>query len=403
MAEYSRLAKGSFTATGTSAIVVLPFQPDYVELWNYSNIKTKANNTVTRAWWDSGLLDGSNNPTMVEIYDNGGATRFDIIAGTTAAPGISAFQGALSLQYGPLVKHTANTDFSIAQSGANGAGPATTITVSGAGIADHGLQTGDVIIFENLLQTATTGMQQIAGIPFVVTRTGATTFTIFWDTSGSTYAAFNTATSTNNVGSYKKVLYPNLYLPQAVPIGLITLGATTTVKTTMQHNLQVGQEVAFRIPTVWGPTQLNSLPNTLIPGSPIYGYVTSVTDFQTFVVNINSSSYTAWTSNFAGGSVLPSLAGQSYASIVPVGDVNTGGVQISATSPLYPSPQYSYASSNDTSTINGPAIIGSFFNNTRQGFVIGGGPATAVSTVTSMIANTNIIYWHAYKHDFANP
>ena len=403
MAEYSRLAKGNFTATGTAAIVVLPFTPDYVELWNYTAIKTKANNRVTRAWWDVSLLDGSNNPTMVEEYDNSGVTRFDIIAGTAAAPGISAFQGGLLLQFGPIVKHTANTDFSIAQSGAGGTGPLTTITVSGAGIPDHGLQTGDTVVFGGLNQTATTGMAQINDIPFVITRVSATQFTIFWDTSGSTYAAFNTATSTGNIGFYKKVLFPQLYLPQQTYIAAITLGATTTIKTTQQHGLEVGQEVAFRIPNIWGTTQLNSLPNLTIPGSPVYGYVVSVTDFQTFVVNINSSSYTAFNTNFSGGSVLPSLPGINYAQVVSAGDINTGGVQISSGSALYPAPQWSYNAQNSNSTINGPAIMGSFVNNTSQGFVIGGGAATAVATVTSMITTSDIVYWHAYKHDFASP
>lgn len=389
MAEYSRLAKGNFTATGNAAIVNLPFVPDYVELWNYSNIKTAATHSMTRAWWDVNLLDGSNNPTMVEIYAGSStATVFD----TIQTNGISTFQGALALQYGPVVQHTANTDFAI-----NKANPAQ-ITVSGAGIADHGLQTGDWVVFSNLAQTSTTGMQQIAGVPFMVTRTGATTFTINWNTNQSNYTAFNTSTSTGNVGSYKKILYPNLYFPGDVVISAITTGATTTVKTAGAHQFQVGQEVALRVPTAWGTYQLNTLPNTVIPGSPIYGYVISVTDFQTVVLNINSTGYTAFNSN----QPFASYPGQQFAQIRAVGDVNTGGVQISSGSPLYPSPQYAYSAQNSNSTINGPAIVGSFVNNSSQGFIIGSG-ACAVDTSTSMIANTNVVYWHAYKHDFAQP
>ena len=241
-------------------------------------------------------------------------------------------------------------------------------------------------------------MQQIAGIPFMVTRTAATTFTINWDTSGSNYTAFNTSTATNNVGSYKKILYPNLYFPGDNIIMGITTGATTTVKTAGAHQFQVGQEVAFRIPAAWGTTQLNSLPNTVIPGSPIYGYVVSVTDFQTFVVNINSTGYTAFNVN----QPFASFVGEKYPQVVAVGDVNTGGVQISSGSPLYPSPQYSNSSYNSNSTINGPAIIGAYVNNTSQGFIIGSGITNTDASAT-MIANTNLVYWHAYKHDFANP
>lgn len=389
MTEYSRMAKGNFTATGNSAIVNLPFTPDYVEIWNYTNIKAAVTaNKTLRAWWDAKLLDGSNNPTMLEIYNATPVAAFD----TILTNGISTFQGGLSLQYGPVVQHTANTDFAISK-----ANPAV-VTVSGAGIPDHGLQTGDWVVFQNLAQTSTTGMQQIAGIPFMVTRTGATTFTINWNTNQSNYTAFNTSSSTNNVGSYKKILYPNLYFPGDVVISAITTGATTTISTAGAHQFQVGQEVAFRVPSAWGTTQLNSLPNTLIPGSPIYGYVVAVTDFQNFVVNINSTGYTAFNSNQA----FASYPGEKFPQVVAVGDVNTGGVQISSGSPLYPSPQYSYSSYNSNSTINGPAIIGSYVNNTSQGFLIGSGAANTDASV-QLIASGNVIYWHAYLHDYGNP
>ena len=387
MAEYSRMAKGSFTASSTSQVINLPFAPDYVEVMNYTNYAAAiVDNNVTRAFWDSRLVVGANNPTMIEMY-NATALITDVIASN----GISVFSKGLSLQYGPVVQHTANTDFAISK-----ASPAV-ITVSGAGILDHGLETGDVVVFSNLAQTSTTGMNQICGIPLMVTRTAATTFTVNWNTNQTNYTAFNSSTSTGLVGSYKKVLNPDIYLPQAVVVSGVTVGATTTISTAMQHNIQVGQEVAIRVPSVWGTTQLNSLPNAVIPGSPVYGYVVSVTNLQNFVVNINSIGYTAFNSN------QPFLsAGRSFAQVVPVGDINSGGVQISAGSQLYPSPLYSYATYNDSSTINGPAIIGSFVNNSRQGFVIGGGLATTKATAHIMAAN-DVVLWKAYLHDYSRP
>jgi hypothetical protein len=244
MAEYSRIAKGSFVATSGSKTINLPFVPDFVEVWNYTNFKTPVNHGVVRAFWDNRLLDGSNNPTMIELFNGTPVLTTDVIL----TGGISAFQGALSLQFGPVYQHTGSTDFAISKAAS---AQITTTT-------NHNLQTGDVVIFSNLAQTATTGMNQIAGIPFMITRTGATTFTINWNTNQSNYTAFNTATSTNNVGSFKKVLYPDLYLPDDNFISALTLGATTTVSTTAQHQMQVGQEVAFRIPSTWGTIQLNS-------------------------------------------------------------------------------------------------------------------------------------------------
>lgn len=385
MAEYSRFASGNFTATSGSKVIVLPFVPDFVELWNYTIIKTAATNSVARAWWNKNLIDGANNPTMVEIYPNAGttATVFD----TIQTNGISTFSAGLSLQFGSVYQHTGTTDFSI-----TAANPPVVTTTT-----NHNLQTGDVVIFSNLSQTSTTGMQQIAGIPFMITRTGATTFTISWDASNAAYTTVNTATSTNNAGSFKKVLYPDLYFPGTSIINAITTGATTTIHTTAQHNMQIGQEVGFHIPNTWGTTQLNELPNVTTPGSPIYGFVVAVTDLQTVVVNINSTGFTAFNpvQTFAG------TIGRSFPQITAVGDVNTGGVRISAGSVLYPSPQFSYATLNDSSTINGPAVVGSYVNNTRQGFIIGSG-AAAVDTSAVIMASTNQIFWRASLSDFSN-
>lgn len=408
MTEYSRMAKGNFTATGVAAtattqFVNLPFQPDYVELWNLTNIQASpAANKVTRAWWDASLLNAASpqtNPTMLELYPSGSTTfvSFDTIAGSASSPGISAFSAGLSFQYGPSQGHNlgAITDFSIATS----ASPTTVTTVG-----NHGLNSGDVIVFQNLSQTATTGMQQIAGIAFTVTVLTATTFTIPWATNGSNYTAFNTATSTGNVGTYKKVLFPYLYAPGVSVISAITNGATTTIATTDAHNLVVGQEVAIRIPTirgaptVWGPTQFNSLPNNSIPGSPVYGYVVAVTNYNTVVVNINSTSFTAFNVNLPFANV----PGATPAQLVAVGDVNTGGVQISAGSQLYPPPYVVPIGTTRVNTINGPAIQGSFFNNTSQGFYIGNGVGVTNTSAVIMITG-DIIYWHAYKHDIALP
>jgi hypothetical protein len=375
MTEYSRMAKGNFTATGTTAIVNLPFQPDYVELWNYTNIKTAATHSTTRAWWDAKLVDGSNNPTMIELY-SGSSTS--LVFDTIASSGISTFSAGLSLQYGPSQQIVSAT----------AANPAV-FTVTG-----HGYQVGDTVVFNGLYQSATTGMAQMNGIPFTISAVTTNTFTVKWNATGSNYTALSGSPASATV---RKVLYPFLYLPEDNVVSAVTTGTTTTIVTTMYHNFEVGQEIAFRIPSSWGTTQLNSLPNVLIPGSPIYGYVTSVTDNWTFVCSINSSSFTAFNPN----QTIASVPGLSFPQVLAVGDVNTGGNFITATTSLYPPPQFPTSSSR-VGTINGPAIRGAFVNNTAQGFLIGAGVA-AVDTTATLIANGNIIYWHAYLHDFGSP
>jgi len=389
MSEYSKMAKGSFTSPGTSAVINLPFQPDFVELWNYTNIKTAGTHKVTRAWWDSTLLDGSNNPTMLELYAGSStAVVFDTINNSSSNPGVNTFAAGQLLQFGPAYKHTGSTDFSI-----TAASPAVVSTTT-----NHGLVSGDVVIFEGLYQTSTTGMAQMDGVPLTVTVTGATTFSVPWVASGANYTAFNSATSTGNVGQWKKVLYPYLYFPGTTVITNITLGATTTIDTASAHNFVVGQEVAFRIPSAWGTVELNSLPNTLVPGSPVYGYVVSVTDYNTVVVNINSNAFTAFNPN----QTIASVPGLSYPQIVAVGDINTGGVQISSGSALYPPPYTLPIGTTRVNTINGPAIQGAFVNNTSQGFTIGSGTA-AVDTTSTFMTTSDIIGYRAFKHDIANP
>lgn len=379
MAEYSRIAKGHFTSTGLAQIVNLPFQPDYLELINYTAAAAMTDHVVPFAKWDVSMGQGF---AVIE-RSTGAALISDVIT----ANGFSTFSAGLMLQYGAVYQHTGSTDFSISK-----ANPAVVTTTT-----NHNLATGDVVVFSNLAQTATTGMQQIAGIPFMVTRTAATTFTINWNTNQSNYTAFDTSTSTNNVGSFKKVLYPNLYLPQDVVISAITTGTTTTISTAIQHNMHVGQEVAFRIPNAWGTTQLNSLPNSQIPGSPIYGYVTSITDLQNFVVSTNSTGYTAFNSN----PTVASVPGLTYAQTLGIGDVNTGGVVISAGSQLYPPPQFSYATNDDSNTINGPAIRGAFINNTSAGFIVGAGSAVGDADAHLVGAASDVIYWRAFLSDLA--
>lgn len=402
MAEYSRMAKGNYTVSGGSIgatapntkIIQLPFKPDFVELINYTAASVMTDDAVPFAWWDASVppltISSVNYDTVIE-RSTGSALVTDMVQ---VGGGISVFSAGQALQFGPVYKHNsvASADFSIAQSGAGGPTTVTTAT-------NHNLSSGDVIIFESLYQSATTGMPQLNYIWFTVTVLTATTFTIPWDTSGSNYTAFNTATSTGNIGLWKKVLYPYLYFPGVATISGITLGNTTTIDTTDAHNFVVGQEVAFRIPSQWGTVELNSLPNLLTPGSPQYGYVIAVTDYNTVVVNINSSAYTPFVIN----QTVAGVPGLSYPEIVAVGDVNTGGVQLSAGSPLYPPPYYSPIGTTRVNTINGPAIQGAFVNNTSQGFVIGNFGARNDSTAFVGGSDGDVMEWRAYLHDISLP
>jgi hypothetical protein len=379
MAEYSRLAKGSFTSTGAAKVINLPFVPDSVEMWNYSAYATPANHGVPYAYWDVAMGQGYAVETV--FATDADVTPIIMTGDVVTSNGISTFSAGQLLQYGARIQVASITK----------ANPAVVTTGSA-----HGYSTGDVVIFQGLYQSSTTGMPMICDIPFTITVTGSTTFTIPINSNQSNWTALSGSPS----GAYvKKVLYPYLYFPGTSFISAITTGTTTTIDTTSAHNLTVGQEVAFRIPTAFGTTQLNSLPNSTTPGSPIYGYVVSVTDYNTVVVNINSTGYTSFNIN----QTVASTPGLTWPQMVAVGDVNTGGVSISSGSALYPPPYSMPIGTTQVNTINGPAVLGSYVNNTAQGFVIGVGAGTNDTSSVLVGANGNVIYWKAYLHDYSNP
>lgn len=346
MAEYSRIARGSFASTGAARAIYLPFVPDQVEIWNTTAAGTPAQNGIPYAFWDRALGQGA---AQYQIFNATPVLTTD----TVTANGFSTFEAGLLFQYG-----AAQQVVSISK-----ASPAN------VEVTAHGYSTGDIVVLDDLFQTATTGMPQISGVQFQITVVDANNFTIPWNTNQSNYTALAASPAGASV---RKVLYPYLYAPGKAVITYLTRGTTTTVVTTEPHNMVVGQQVAFRIPSGWGTIELNSLPNEQIPGSPKYGYVVSVTDARTVVVSIDSSAYTAFDSN----QLANPISGLQLPYMVAVGDVNSGGWPITAGSALYPSPIV-----NGARTINGPAIQGAFINNTRQGFVVGSALVGASSDV----------------------
>ncbi len=370
MTEYSRMAKGHFTSTGAAKVIKLPFKPDAVQIWNYTVANSAAaSQNVAAAYWDDNMGQGfaiqqGYNATPALIYD------------TVTANGISTFSAGQLLQFGATKQVVASTK-----------GTTTSFQVTA-----HGYKVGDVVLFEGLFQSSTTGMPQMNGIAFtVITVTDANNFIVNWNSNNSSYTNLSASPASAKV---KQILYPYLYFPGDVVISGITTGTTTTIDTASAHNFVVGQEVAFRIPSQWGTVELNTLPNLLTPGAPVYGYVIAVTDFNTFIVNIESA-YTAFTTAIG----VTSVPGLSFPQVVAAGDVNTGGVQISSGSQLYPPPYTVEISTTRTNTINGPAIQGAFVNNTSQGFIIGAGAGTVLTTSSLVGVAENVIYWRAFYHD----
>lgn len=362
MAEYSRLAKGSFISTGAAQRVVIPFLPDFVELINYSAATTPATGGVPFAWWDANMGNGA---AVYEVF-NGTPV---LTTATTSTNGISTFAVGTALQYdSPQQVVSATT----------GDNPVFTVTA-------HGYSNGDTVVFQSLYQTPTTGMAQMDGIPFAIYNVTANTFQVNWIAAGSNYTALSGSPAGAAV---KRVSNAYLFSPTVSFLSSVSVagGAPSTVSfvTTHNTNFVLGQEIAFRIPPNWGDTNLNSLPNNIIPGSPIYGYISAINGTNNYNAKFPFGTLTPLNTN----QPISSVPGLNYPQVLAVGDINSGGTTYSGGN-LYPSPIV-----NGVPTINGPAINGAFINNTSQGFVVG---------TTLVGASTNVLYWRAFLHDYSNP
>src|SRR6187455_1038354 len=124
MAEYSKIARGSFTSTGQAQTINLPFQPSYVQFTNYTNAFTAAaaSQVVSAEWYASmGQVFA-----VQTVYD---ATP-DLVTDDVITGGISTFSAGQLLQFGPTMTVTDITKADPAQ-----------VTVTA-----HGLKSGDVVI-----------------------------------------------------------------------------------------------------------------------------------------------------------------------------------------------------------------------------------------------------------------
>jgi hypothetical protein len=287
MAQYSKIIRGTFTSTGAAKFLSLPMVPDTIEIWNKTKYATTTNHVgvsaigfAEDAAGTAYLTESNGTAWLGKILTSGGFT----------------FLSAGTYQYGSTFTITGI----VAATGV--------VTTS----APHGYSVGDTVLIYG-----TTGMLQIAGTMTTITVVPSTTTFTIGNIPTAGFAANATA------GFVKKVLFADLYVPFGNPITAITTGTTTTIATAVNHSFTVGQEVFFVIPqvsaSVWGTTQLDSqvyLQANLVPQQ---AYITSITNANTFVVNVNSTGYTA----FAYPTSAVAALGLTFPQVLAIGDSNS--------------------------------------------------------------------------------
>lgn len=249
----NQFLKGSFVSDGAARVLDIQCGADYFKMTNVTAGESYE--------WYSGFAAD---------------TAWDLVNDSlVASGGISAFASAEDA-FGP--------EFSGA-----GISQAAQAVVTMAG---HPFVAGDVVRLYG-----TTGMRQIGGMLFqIVSVVAGVSFVIDLDSSG--FAAPATAVKA------RKLLVPQLFSPRSKFIIALTLGASTVVKTSVDHGYGVGEYITLAVPVAFGPSQLQFKS----------GKILSIVSASEFEIDIDSSASAAFAFPTSGSVPF------SFAFAVPAGD-----------------------------------------------------------------------------------
>lgn len=270
---------GYYTSTAAAREIVLPSDVDWFELKIQGNAAGDNWNSVANpgvikeAYWYKGM----SNDTALGIYNTAGA-----------ATAVQTFVAAAGFTPVDLSHPPVNAAITLAAAASVSQAAAAVVTSNAA----HGLNTGDLVRFQNVLT-----MTQLNGVVAQITRTGATTFTVPIDTS-----AFAAA---GDHGTVTKV-YVDESFPQNYFISGITAANPGVITTTVNHGMAAGGKIRLKVPAAFGMVQANDLVANIV----------SVTA-TTITTDIDTSGFTAFA--FPTAANFPA----TYAQIVPVGEVPT--------------------------------------------------------------------------------
>ncbi len=258
--------------------------------------------------------------------------------------------------------------------------------------ADSTVQVGTVVRMSNTAQTDVNGIDMVVG-----TVSSSTSFTLLTATN----ALATAPGAIGGAGFYRVVNTNPLFYPRNRYVVNITRAVNAQVSTSVEHSLTVGQEVRFSIPDQSGMTQLNpSYSNNYFPqGSSQSAIVVSIVDAYNFTINIDTTSYTAFT--------WPTIAQQpsSFPQVIPIGeDTATALASNSNQFPQYQNQNIYNANSGilADSTVN-TGYLGMILGNGGNGLELTTpilGPSGAISWSSGDVATGDTVYWVAGKSTY---
>lgn len=260
------ILSGSFVSDGNKYTLKLPTLATWIKVVNMTQAAATTGDCGVEFFWQVGFTEG----TSYMLKKSGSS---DAVEAKMSTLGFTPVYWGSSPVVGPL-----QTVSSI-----NSSTPPTVV-------ADcTGLKEGDVVRLVDIQ-----GGQQMSNIDFTVSTITGTQFDLTW--------AQGIAVTTT--GKYRRVIYPPLYKPSMYYIANIVRGSATKVRTTVTHQLTVGQQVRFQSFIGNEMTEINGLIGTITSLSP---------SDNSFYVDIDSTSFTAFT--------FPLTTYGSYtpAAVIPIG------------------------------------------------------------------------------------
>ena len=271
----TNLFYGSFVSDGKAKDLKFGTTITSFEMRNLTQFNATSDpGVLKRAWFSATQPNGS---YFGVVNTNGAATDQSIYATTN---------GFTPIDYNNLPTFSPTTIASVSQ-----ANPAV-VTANG-----HGLSSGDTVIITNV-----TGMQQISGITYTVTVTGANTFTIPVDASG--FAAAGSG------GQVRKIFLSAFEKRVACIVNVTQASSGGVVTTTTDHGFEVGDVVSFSFPSngAYGMKELNSMRTQVI----------AVGSTTTFTIKTDTSGFAPWQWPTSADAFM-----QKHPSVFPAGSAGT--------------------------------------------------------------------------------
>lgn len=276
---FTIITQGQFTSAGVGVKIALPSSADYFVTKNITQLATTqaTGRCVGGEWYRNAFAD--NDGIRWKKSDNTHVINIDTFATSTASNGFT---------YVPVVPVT-ESQAANAITGITAASPA---VVSQTNTYSE----GDIVRLYS-----TTGMLQIAGMPFQISSVSGAGYTLI-GLRAAGFAFAGTAGYTRRISKYEAVDPQFLYVTE------ITKATSAVVRCSIDPSnyYSVGMLVRFSVPQSFGMTEMNGLT----------GRITALSSANyTMTVDIDSSAFTTFA--FPASAAVPTTT--LFATVAPAG------------------------------------------------------------------------------------